>query len=153
MKKNILVLFTLCSVCGFNLQLKAQNSQHEGIDKAIKNYFEGYMTGNIEKLALAFDTTSAHLYAPKLEAGKTTITPNKLHEVVKRWANNVQKKPYTESEIQQSYYKILFLDVSDEKAAIAKIEIKLGQKLYYDYLSLYKIGEQWKIVSKTFVQK
>lgn len=137
----------------FANSLFAQNIQREQIDKTIRAYFEGYMTGNLEKLALAFDTTSANLYAIKVEEGKSSTIAHKLNEVVKRWVKNVQNKPYTEADIKQSYYKILLLDVSDDKAAIAKIEIKLGQKRYIDYLSLYKINEQWKIISKTFVQK
>jgi hypothetical protein len=148
--KNIAFLTLFCC---FSVNLFAQETQREQIDKTIRAYFEGYMTGNMEKLALAFDTTSAHLYALKAEEGKPVVTANKLNEVVKRWVKNVQTKPYTEADIKQSYYKILLLDVTDDKVAIAKIEIKLGQKLYIDYLSLYKWGEQWKIVSKTFAQK
>jgi hypothetical protein len=125
----------------FSANLFAQDTQREQIDKTIRAYFEGYMTGNIEKLSFAFDTTSAHLYAPKVEDNKIVVVPNKLGEVVKRWVKNAQNKPYSEADIKQSYYKILLLDVTDDKAAIV------------DYLSLYKVGEQWKIVSKTFAQK
>ncbi len=147
--KNISFLMLFCC---FSASLFAQNMQREQIDKTIRAYFEGYMTGNVEKLAFAFDTTSANLYATKTGEDKPVVIAHKFGEVVKRWVKNVQNKPYTEEDIKQSYYKILFLDVSDDKAAIAKIEIKLGQKLYVDYLSLYKLGEHWKIVSKIFVQ-
>lgn len=151
MKKILLLLIGFWG--SLSLSLKAQNTASEGIDKAIKNYFEGYLTGDMRKLTLALDTTSAHLYATKVAEGKNITVAHKLNEVVKRWVSNVQKKPYSEAEIKESYYKILYLDITDDKAAIAKIEIKLGQKLYIDYLSLYRLGDTWKIISKTFVQK
>ena len=65
---SFLVLF-----CCFSGNLFAQDTQREQIDKTIRAYFEGYMTGNIQKLAIAFDTTSANLYANKLENGKWKI--------------------------------------------------------------------------------
>lgn len=146
------IIFFVLFFCFSNL-LFAQDTQKEQIDKTIRGYFEGYMNGNLEKLAVAFDTTSGHLYANKVENSKSTIMPHKFGNVVKRWAKNAQTKPYSEAEIKQSYYKILFLDITDDKAAVAKIEIKLGQNLFVDYLSLYKSNENWKIVGKTYVQK
>lgn len=151
--KNLKFILFLCFFLGVQMLTQAQDTDKSDIDKAIRNYFEGYMTGDMKKLVLAFDTTSAHLYAMKAEAGKSITTPHKLNEVVKRWVKNVEKKPYTEAEIKESYYKTLLLDITDGKVAMAKIEIKLGQKTYYDYLSLYKMNVGWRIVSKTFAQK
>lgn len=46
--------------------------------------------------------------------------------------------------------KFLDVDVSGT-AAVAKIEFYVGEKLtFIDYISLYKFGEEWKMVSKIF---
>ena len=48
--------------------------------------------------------------------------------------------------------KFLSVDVTGT-AAVAKFEFYVGKELkYVDYLSLYKFGDDWKIVSKIFYQ-
>jgi hypothetical protein len=140
----IIFLFSL------SLSSLAQNKHKKEIDEVIKNYFEGYLEGNIQKLAVAFDTLSGSMIA---KVKDSTTNTYKFNALLKRWVENTTKKPFSKDEIKKSYYKILSMDMVDEKMAIIKIEILLGKNLFIDALSLYKINQQWKIVSKVFVKK
>ncbi|TAE71591.1 MAG: hypothetical protein EAZ85_10635 [Bacteroidetes bacterium] len=143
--------FILLLFISFSLNIFAQkNIAPKEIDEVIKNYFEGYMTGNLEKLAIAFDTTAGSMFAT---AKDSAIINYKFATLTKRWADNATKKPFTAEEIKSSYYKIQYFDKIDDKLASVKIEIKLGKNLFIDVLTMYKINQKWKITSKLFVKK
>ena len=133
-----------------NGSLFAQKKEKKAIDQVIKNYFEGYLEGNIKKLAMAFDTTSGAMIASVKD---TATIQYKFNSLLKRWVENAQKKPFSEQEIKNSFYKIKKLELINENLAITTIEIKLGKNLFVDVLSLYKVNEKWKIVSKVFIKK
>lgn len=46
--------------------------------------------------------------------------------------------------------RILSIDMSGPEAALVKLQIAIGPKLFTDYLSLLKLDGRWKIVSKTY---
>ena len=67
-----------------------------------------------------------------------------LKKALKAWA----AKPSPESN-----GKILMVDVLNDKLAVAKIKLKWNKNEYYDYVTLAKINNKWKIVSKIFMSK
>jgi hypothetical protein len=47
-------------------------------------------------------------------------------------------------------YNIPYIDIT-ENEAIAKVEIYLnGKRLFTDYISLYKLGDGWRIIGKVY---
>ena len=47
-------------------------------------------------------------------------------------------------------WRVLSLDVVDSSVAVSKLHISRKGGSYVDFLVLYKIGERWRIVNKTF---
>jgi hypothetical protein len=47
-------------------------------------------------------------------------------------------------------WDVLALDVVDRKVAVAKLDISRSGGSYVDFLVLYKIAGEWRIVNKTF---
>ena len=47
-------------------------------------------------------------------------------------------------------WQVLALDVVDGTVAVAKVEISRKDGSYVDFLVLYMIAEEWRIVNKTF---
>ncbi len=43
------------------------------------------------------------------------------------------------------------LDIVDDTLAIAKVEVSFSKSDFIDYLVLYKVGNDWRIMTKTFV--
>jgi hypothetical protein len=39
------------------------------------------------------------------------------------------------------------------RLSVAKVDIERSAGSYIDYLVMYKFGEQWRIVNKTFVDR
>jgi len=132
---------------------KAQEtSTHEAkIKQTVLNYYEGYIYADLGKLALAFDTLAGHMKFVKAEADqaeKVGVIP--ANELIKRWAG---RGAFTAEQIAQSGYKIESLDILDDKLAMVKIALQAADKSYVDYLALYRVNEEWKIVNKVFVQR
>ncbi len=72
-----------------------------------------------------------------------------MQQVAERW---VSKKPFSDAQKAQSHLKILSTDILQEQLAVVKVELKAGEKVYIDYLSLYQVNGEWKIVNKVFVE-
>jgi hypothetical protein len=121
------------------------------IELVMRNYFEGYMSGDHAKLTAAFDTSAGAMIALR-DSGKTTMN-FPMRDLMLRWVDNVKKTPYSDADRKASKYAIVSCDIVDDVLAIVKLDITLGKRRFLDYLSLYKIDGTWKIVSKVFVQQ
>ena len=51
---------------------------------------------------------------------------------------------------QARFDKILSIDMSDENTAVVTCECAIHPRYFTDFLSLIRIGDEWKIVSKSF---
>lgn len=152
---NKLLIGTLL-VLSFSMGLFSANAQETisseaKIKQTVLNYYEGYIYADLNKLALAFDTLAGHMKYVKAEADqaeKVGVVP--ANELIKRWAG---RGTYNAEQIAQSGYKIESLDILDDKLAMVKIALQAADKSYIDYLALYRVNGEWKIVNKVFVQR
>ncbi|WP_136482844.1 nuclear transport factor 2 family protein [Cognatitamlana onchidii] len=113
------------------------------IEGVITNYFDGIFYGNVTKLKACFLENAAiygdikgveylkNIYE-YLEGVKNRQSPNDLNETFKM--------------------KIIGIDVMG-KIAIAKLHVPMLGYNYYDYLSLAKVNNNWKIVNKLFTHE
>lgn len=145
MKKNVLFVFLFFS---FGLLVQAQDKKL--IKEALDNYFQGYIQNDSVILQKSFELDYGHMKGiSKNKLFQDSLWTRNFDVVVRRWAT---KTPFTDAQKKKSYYKILSLDIVEEKMAVVKIKIQLGDRLFIDYLSLYKINGIWKIVNKIFVE-
>ncbi|AUP78109.1 nuclear transport factor 2 family protein [Flavivirga eckloniae] len=112
----------------------------KNIENLITNYFEGIFHGDIIKLEACFHK-NVNIYGDikgvdylknineYLEGVKNRQSPKDLNEDLKM--------------------KIIGIDIMG-KIAMAKLHVPMLGYNYYDYLSLVKIDNTWKIVNKIF---
>ncbi len=111
------------------------------IAEALEDYFTGFYEGDVEALKKIFHS-SAHLYAAM--AGPLTDRP--MEQVYE----GVRSRPSSASRGLDRFDRILSIDQSGPEAAIAKVQIALGDQLYTDFLNLLKLDGRWRIVSKVY---
>ena len=116
------------------------NANSKKIDQVITNYFEGIFYGDTDKLETCF-VDKAIIYgdingvpykknkAEYIDGVKNRQSPNELDEVFKMETIGIE---------------IL------GNVAMAKVHLPMLGYNYYDYLSLIKIDNDWKIVNKIF---
>lgn len=149
--KNI--YFVLCLI-GFPHLTEAQTKKEDKIQvhKQVQNYYKGYLENDSVAIYVAFEIAQGHMKALQKDSisGKDFVRVYAMEQVAKRW---IHKKPFSGEQKKVSHLKILSTDILKRQLAIVKVELKAGEKIYYDYLSLYKIEGVWKIVNKVFVEK
>ena len=117
------------------------SSAYAEITEALENYFSGFFEGDVGKLQKIFHP-SAHLYA----ATEGPLSDRNMEQVYE----GVGSRPSSGSRGHERFDRILSIDQSGPEAAIAKVQIALGDNLYTDYLNLLKLDGRWQIISKVF---
>lgn len=118
-------------------------------DAAIRATLDNYLNGvNKQDMALlekAFAADHAHMkYVVKSDSGEETIKIVPIREAFANW---------TKPPAKPCKGRVINLDVADGRMASAKYEFTWGDVTFIDFLTLYKIGGEWKIVNKTFVRQ
>ena len=135
MKKIALLisLFVLSQLCN------AQNDLPK-IKEALMHYIEGTANGEPDRVRKAFHK-DLNLYF--IRNGELTVWNGT------DYINNI--KPGKKS---NRIGKIISID-QEGNAAMAKIEIKMParKRIYTDYMMLLKVGEEWKIIHKSFTSR
>jgi hypothetical protein len=139
----LIILFSLCTFF-----VHAQDKKQ--IYQAIENYFQGYIQNDSIPLQKSFELRDGHMKGiTKNRSSQDSLWSRNFDVVVRRWAT---KTPFTDVQKKKSYYKILYLDIVEKKMAVVKIKIQLADRLFIDYLSLYKINGVWMVINKIFVE-
>jgi hypothetical protein len=117
------------------------SSDREEITQVVQLYFDGMMERNREKLDLAF-ISEARLIGYR---GKDfTITSFEV------WATATSKGEPRNPNLHKN--ELVSIRVQGN-TAIAETELYWPGIYYYDFLTLVKIGETWKIVNKSWSEK
>lgn len=126
----------------FGLELFAQeSSDREAIAETVQLYFEGMMERNREKLDLAF-LPEARLIGYR---GKDLSITS-----FEAWATTTSKGEPRNPNL----YKNELVNIRVQgNAAVAEAELYWPGIYYYDFLTLVKLGETWKIVNKSWFEK
>lgn len=117
------------------------SSAYAEIAEALENYFAGFFEGDVEKLQKIFHP-SAHLYA----ATEGPLSDRDMEKVYE----GVRGRQSSASRGLDRFDRILSIDQSGPEAAIAKVQIALGDQLYTDFLNLLKLDGRWQIISKVY---
>jgi len=127
-----------------NLEKKQTMSKAElQIRQTLETHLNGIINKDVSKLQKAWNSNGAQVqFIKKNKKGIEVLTSSPAEEVFKLWTKPTTKK---------TSGKILSVDIFKDKMAVAKLEIKWQGSTYTDFLSLFKINGEWKIVNKTFV--
>ncbi len=139
---------TLLQIFHTSLFSQEKSEEIDSIKSIIQTaYVDGLQnSGDVEKIDKGF-----HPGFNLLGVGKN----NQMWKYsIIEWKKDVAKKVASGELPRKGNKKVTinFLDVDvTGTAAVAKIEFYIGEKLtYMDFISLYKFGANWKIVSKIF---
>jgi len=110
------------------------------IESLINNYFEGVFYGDISKLKACF-SINAYIYGD--------INSNEYCKRIDEYIGSVTVRKSPNDLNEKLEMSIIGIEVLG-KIAMAKLHMPMLGYNYYDYLSLFKINDEWKIVNKIF---
>jgi hypothetical protein len=111
------------------------------IDALIADYFDGVYEGDVDKLSAIFHP-SADLRG--LEQGELLV------RTVPDWLDQMRKRPSAKAEGKPREDFVVTIDRSDESTAFIKLRCQLPPRYFTDYLVAMKLGDGWRIVSKSY---
>lgn len=128
---------TLLMLCCFASVTSYAQTDLEQIQETLKNYIEGTANGEPERLRKAFHP-DFNLY--------TVIDEDSL----RIWDGQEYISVFKEGQKSNRIGRIISID-HENNAAMAKVEILMPNRgVYTDYFLLLKLGEEWKIIHKTY---
>jgi hypothetical protein len=133
---RIFVALAFLAVCP--LIASAQSDQTEAVKVPLNAYIQGHATGDGEHFKKAFHTEGNMVYVREGKFMSRTFAEYIAGASGKPAADEAQRKRTIES-----------IDVAGT-AASAKIILDYPTVRFVDYMTLLKIGDEWKIVSKVF---
>ncbi len=135
MKKTSLILGLFLSLCSLNAQTPNTQTDRQLIENTIQLYFDGWATGDTNKLGKAMHST-CHLKVNR---------DNKFQDISRMDYLN-RFKPHERDKNLTTH--IVYVDITDNKLAGAKVEINAATLKFTDYFNLIKTSEGWFIVDK-----
>jgi hypothetical protein len=148
MKKIISIMVLMALSASLYAQDSGSEKEKELIMKVIQTaYVEGLQNeGDTVKINSGFHPGFEMLMPMK----DGTLGKYSLGEWKARIKNDLAEGKLPRKPEKKISVRFLFVDITGS-AAVAKFEFYVGGQLtFIDYQSLYKFGDQWKIVSKTY---
>lgn len=123
---------------------KWKPADEQAVREAVDMYFNGVTRADRELLDKAWYVNGASMkYVQDVGADAGKFKDVKIPIAFDWWTRT---KPKTSSG------KVLSLDIVADSMALVKFEFLYDHFHYIDFLTLYKIDGEWKLVSKTFVR-
>jgi RimJ/RimL family protein N-acetyltransferase len=113
----------------------------EAVEKVVWVYLDGLYEGDTGKLGQAFHEVS-HLYG--LRDGGVDDMPRE------QWFDLVDSRPSPKARGLRRTDRIVSVDFSGPETAFVKVECSIHPRYFTDYLTLLKLKDGWRIVSKTY---
>lgn len=111
------------------------------IEQTLQTYFDGLYEGDTDKLGRVFHEV-AHLFSP---ADGTLGDMSRA-----QWFELVRSRKSAQSQDLRRHDWVVQIDRSGPNTAFAKVHCQIPPRYFTDYLTLVKLNEGWRIVSKTF---
>ena len=111
------------------------------IEQVLQTYFDGVYEGDTSKLARVFHD-GAHLFSSE---GGTLADMSQ-----EQWYALVKSRQSAQSRDLPRNDWVVQIDRSGPTTAFAKVHCQIPPRYFTDYLTLVKLADGWKIVSKTF---
>lgn len=149
MKKLIGAAVVVVVTTGLGFRALAEgeggSASEAAVRAAVQHYIDGAASGSEAEFNTAWDVTAGHMqYVRKGEDGKEAVHVVPIADAIKRWCS---------APPAESWGKITDVMIVDDKLAHATVEMLWQGTIYVDYLSLYNVGGEWKIVNKVFVSR
>ncbi len=146
--KKLFTLFLLLSICAFVFAQDVEKDKDAIKNLILTAYVDGLQNnGNLDATREGFHPGFELLVFKNDMVSKFPIYNWIIYEEMGQAKN---PDPLPKEEITSCEFE--FIDITGT-AAVAKIHLsKAGEKIYTDYLSLYKFQDGWKIVSKIYFQ-
>jgi hypothetical protein len=107
----------------------------------LQTYFDGLYEGDTTKLGRVFHNV-AHLFS---------VDDGKLGDMSRdQWFTMVRGRPSAQSRDLPRRDWVVQIDRSGPNTAFAKVQCQIPPRYFTDYLTLAKLADGWKIVSKTY---
>jgi hypothetical protein len=113
----------------------------EPIEKVVWTYLDGLYEGDAGKIARAFHEGS-HLYS--MHEGGVADLPRE------KWLEMMRGRPSPKSKGLKRTDRVVSIDLSGPETAFVKLECAIPPRYFTDYLTLLKLNDGWRVVSKTF---
>jgi hypothetical protein len=137
--KVIAVVFALiAAVVAFSIRSAPVQSDTAGARVPLDNYIQGHATGNGDFMRKAFHTDA------KIMAFRDGKLTNLTSE---EFASFFKGNPAPDE--AQRKRRIENVEITGN-AGVGKIVLEYPTVTYTDYMSLLKVGDEWKIVNKVF---
>jgi hypothetical protein len=111
------------------------------LEAVLGHYFNGVYEGDTDKLGAIFHPT-ADLRG--LENGELLV------RTVPEWLDRLRQGPSAQAAGKARDDFIVTIDRSDESTAFVKLRCQVPPRYFTDYLVAMKLGDGWKIVSKSY---
>jgi hypothetical protein len=138
--KNAFLLFAFVFFA-FTIGLRGQTPDEALVRVPLDNYIKAHATGDPEYARKAFHTEGNMTW---IRDGKYTVET--LDAFIKRAFTG---KPASDEEQRKNGRRIEAVNIAGN-AAVAKIVLDYPTVRFVDYMTLLKIGAEWKIVNKSF---
>ena len=146
MKKHLLLIAAI-GIAGLSVPLLAArpvNPDEEAIRKVVGYYFEGGTAGDSSIVAKAFHKSAMMFFVRDTAFVQMPIFSEYLARVAAPRPAGAPR--------DQTKKEIISIDIAGT-AAVAKLRLTQPNAELTDYMSLLKIGGEWKIVNKIFDRK
>ena len=111
------------------------------LERALQTYFDGLYEGDTAKLGSVFHEV-AHLFY---------VTDGALGDMSRaQWFEMVRKRRSAQSQDLPRRDWVVQIDRSGPTTAFAKVQCQIPPRYFTDYLTLVRLVDGWRIVSKTF---
>ena len=117
------------------------DASYAEIEMVLRDYFDGFYASDVDKLKEVFHP-NCHL----MSATGGPLADDDMDTVYARVAG--RRPPAAVS--QKRLDRVLSIDKAGPEAALAKVQIAIGPKLFTDYLNLLLIDGRWQIISKIY---
>jgi hypothetical protein len=130
--------FTVMGVMSPQNAQTGSHTEEAGVRAALNAYLDGHRTGQADAFRRAFHPDARMLYAKDGQLVKTEI------------ADYIARAPGKPAEDEDKRRRSIdSIDIVGD-AAIAKITLNYPEVTFTDYMTLLKINNEWRIVSKVF---
>lgn len=120
------------------------DSHQQAVRAVLEDYVVGWRDGDVDRLADVFAPNGAVTW-PSGSGADAVLNTMTFEQVLARG-----RRPQPEYGRE---WRVESLDVLDDGLAVARLYISRSGGHYIDYLTLYRIGDRWRIVSKTYVMR
>ena len=117
------------------------NPDRSSVEAVVQHYFDALYDGDADKLGAIFHPTADLRWQEKGDLQVLTVPD---------WLERVRKRPSARAEGKPREDVVVSIDRSDASTAFIKVRCQLPPRYFTDYLVAMKLGDGWKIVSKSY---